>query len=55
MQSIEINRKNLAIASVSLIIYSLALIAIWELFYGAEAKGKINPDGSVEYEINDCR
>jgi|GEM_PF-4051857 hypothetical protein len=45
--AIEINRKNLAIAGVSLIIYSLALVTIWELFYGVEAKGRINPDGSV--------
>lgn len=55
MRSIEINRKNLAIAGVSLIIYSLALVTVWELFYGVEAKGRINPDGSIEYQINDCR
>ena len=55
MQSIEVNRKNLAIAGVSLIIYSLALVTIWELFYGVEAKVAINPDGSIEYQINDCR
>ncbi|MFM6438141.1 MAG: hypothetical protein ACKPGW_24510, partial [Microcystis panniformis] len=35
--------------------YSLALVTIWELFYGVEAKGRINPDGSSEYQINDCR
>jgi len=39
----------------SLILYSLALVTIWELFYGVEAKGRINSDGSVEYQINDCR
>jgi hypothetical protein len=55
MQSIEINRKNLVIAGVSLIIYSLALVTIWEFFYGVEAKGRINPDGPIEYQIIDCR
>jgi hypothetical protein len=39
--AIEINRKNLVIAGVSLIIYSLALVTIWELFYGVEAKGRM--------------
>jgi hypothetical protein len=53
--AIEINRKNLVIAGVSLIFYSLALITIWELFYGVEAIMRINPDGSIEYQINDCR
>lgn len=52
---IKINRKNLVIASVSLIIYSLALITIWELFYGVKAIMRINPDGSIESQINDCR
>lgn len=55
MRSIEINRKNLVIAGIGLLLYSLALVTIWELFYGVEAKGRINPDGSIEYQINDCR
>ncbi|MEG3440401.1 hypothetical protein V0288_24955 [Pannus brasiliensis CCIBt3594] len=49
--TIRVTRKNLAFGALVVLIYSLGLIAIYELFYRVEVRGKINPDGSIEYRL----